>query len=199
MCRMFGLFGLNRRDKIIECVEYLKAGGPDEQNLRFLRNGFLGHTRLSINGIFNGSQPYSLDGRHCIFVGEIYNHKELSATYGITRFEGDSDGSVILPLFSRLGPTFVDKLEGMFSIAIVDTRLGDRLYVYTDCVAVKPVYYKQCSGCFSFASEIEALPDLEDSDRSVPASTFDRYGALRYRAVLRLRDRIVFRARTIRR
>lgn len=76
MCRMFGVIGRNPHQKIIECVDYLKAGGPDEQNIRFLRAGLLGHTRLSINGLLNGSQPYALDGVHCVFVGEIYNHRE---------------------------------------------------------------------------------------------------------------------------
>lgn len=179
MCRMFGLFGSNKRSNVIECIESLKAGGPDEQNVRFLRTGLLGHTRLSINGLFNGSQPYTLDGRHCIFVGEIYNHKELSATYGITRHPGDSDGCVILPLFERLGPRFVEQLEGMFAIAIVDTRQNDKLTLYTDSVAVKPIYYKHSAGCLSFASEIEALPDLEKADRSIQASSFDTYGAFR--------------------
>ncbi|RDU94959.1 asparagine synthase (glutamine-hydrolyzing) [Trinickia dinghuensis] len=179
MCRMFGLFGRNKRDKAIECIEYLKPGGPDEQNVRFLRSGLLGHTRLSINGPLNGSQPYALDGRHCIFVGEIYNHRALSATYGIRRYEGDSDGCVILPLFDRLGPRFVEQLDGMFAIAIVDTRQNDKLYLYTDSVAVKPVYYKHSTGSLSFASEIEALPDLDDSDRTVRASSFDTYGAFR--------------------
>jgi len=179
MCRMFGLFGSNKREKVIEIIEYLNAGGPDEQNLRFLRTGLLGHTRLSINGLLNGSQPYALDGRHCIFVGEIYNHKALSATYGIARDVGDSDGCVILPLFDRLGPRFIEKLDGMFAIAIVDTRQNDKLYLYTDSVAVKPVYYKHSTGGLSFASEIEALPDLAESDRAIHASSFDTYGTFR--------------------
>jgi asparagine synthase (glutamine-hydrolysing) len=179
MCRMFGLFGSNKREKVIEVIEYLNAGGPDEQNVRFLRTGLLGHTRLSINGLLNGSQPYTLDGRHCIFVGEIYNHRALSSTYGIARDIDDADGCVILPLFDRLGPRFVEKLEGMFAIAIVDTRQNDKLYLYTDSVAVKPVYYKHSTGGLSFASEIEALPDLAESDRTIHASSFDTYGAFR--------------------
>ena len=179
MCRMFGLFGRKRHERTIECIESLEAGGPDEQNLRFLRSGLLGHTRLAINGLFNGSQPYMLDGRHCVFVGEIYNHRELSETYGIARRNGDSDGCVILPLFDRLGPRFVEVLEGMFALAIVDTHAGDKLYLYTDSVAVKPLYYKHSSGCLSFSSKIEALPDLSAADRTVPAKSFDTYGAFR--------------------
>ncbi|NRO95295.1 hypothetical protein GWC77_05005 [Paraburkholderia sp. NMBU_R16] len=124
---MFGLFGSNKREKVIEIIEYLNAGGPDEQNVRFLRTGLLGHTRVPVNGLLNGSQPYTLDGRHCIFVGEIYNHRALSSTYGIARDVDDADGCVILPLFDRLGPRFVEKLEGMFAIAIVDTRQNDKL------------------------------------------------------------------------
>jgi len=176
---MFGMIGRNHYQKIIECVDYLKAGGPDEQSIRFLRSGLLGHTRLSINGLFNGSQPYALDGLHCIFVGEIYNHQALAHAYGITRRHGDADGCVILPLFNRLGPRFVEKLEGMFAIAIVDTRQNDKLYLYTDSVAIKPVYYKHSPGCLSFASEIEALPDMNEADRLLPASSFDTYGAFR--------------------
>jgi asparagine synthase (glutamine-hydrolysing) len=129
--------------------------------------------------LLNGSQPYALDGRHCAFVGEIYNYKELAARYGIDRRAGDSDGCIILPLFDRLGPRFVEKLEGMFAIVIVDAKQNDKIYIYTDNLAIKPVYYKHSVGCLSFASEIEALPDFDPSDRIVRASSFDIYGAFR--------------------
>ena len=36
MCRMFGSFGQFTNDKAIQSIEYLRAGGPDEQNIRFL-------------------------------------------------------------------------------------------------------------------------------------------------------------------
>ena len=115
MCRMFGIGGGGLNPNVLKCIEHLKSGGPDEQNIRFSNRWLLGHTRLSINGIRNGSQPYSLDGLQCVFVGQIYNHRELSRTYSIARRPGDADGAVILPLFERFGPGFVSKLEGMFS------------------------------------------------------------------------------------
>lgn len=183
MCRMFGEMGASGGEfSGISSIQRLLCGGPDEQTLRWGQDWVFGHTRLAINGLTHGSQPYTAPGLNCLFVGEIYNYQDLARQYGLKTTRQGSDGEVILPLFEKFGPAFVEKLEGMFSIAIVDTRQSKTLYLFTDSCAIKPVYYIKKSGVITFASEIEGLPNLDGEDRSVPAVSFDRYGA--YRAML---------------
>ncbi|MES0863360.1 asparagine synthase-related protein [Ruegeria sp. SCPT10] len=179
---MFGVLGAGNGCSPLSAMHRLVPGGPDEQNLRWGNGWVLGHTRLAINGVLNGSQPYTSPGLHGLFVGEIYNYKELASRFGISLSTSGTDGEVILPLFAKFGPDFVRHLEGMFSIAIMDVRDVTSLYLYTDSCAIKPVYYLPKHDTLGFASEIEGLPNFEDDDREIHANAFDRYGA--YRAML---------------
>lgn len=140
MCRMFGVMGESTDQGQLTAMQRLFKGGPDEQNLRWGNGWALGHTRLAINGLLNGSQPYTAPGLHALFVGEIYNFKSLAIEYNLPLFDDDADGSVILPLYERFGTEFVRFLEGMFSIAIIDVRDRPALHLFTDCCAIKPVY-----------------------------------------------------------
>jgi len=179
---MFGVLGATNGLSQLNAMQRLFSGGPDEQNLRWGKGWALGHTRLAINGVLHGSQPYTSPGVHGLFVGEIYNFKELAAEHRIQLTSSSTDGSVILPLYEKYGPNFVEHLEGMFSIAVMDVRDQPILHVFTDSCAIKPVYYLQKQGALGFASEIEGLPNLDDDDRVIRADAFDRYGA--YRAML---------------
>ena len=182
MCRMFGVLGTDDGYSPLSAMHRLVPGGPDEQNLRWGKGWVLGHTRLAINGVLNGSQPYTSPGVQGLFVGEIYNYRELASQFGNSLSSSGADGEIILPLFQKFGPDFVRHLEGMFSIAIMDVRESPALHLYTDSCAIKPVYYLQRKDTLGFASEIEGLPNFYDNDREIPANAFDRYGA--YRAIL---------------
>ena len=59
-------------------LDGLKNRGPDELKIVQSNNILVGFTRLSINDIDNGSQPFkSLCGKYLIvFNGEIVNYKE---------------------------------------------------------------------------------------------------------------------------
>ena len=62
-------------------LEGLKNRGPDELRMVESKNILVGFTRLSINDIENGSQPFkSLCGKYLIvFNGEIVNYKDLAS------------------------------------------------------------------------------------------------------------------------
>lgn len=91
---------------IYDPLEAIKHRGPDYQSIYFNEHVILGHARLSIIDINNGSQPIScyINNKKFIIVynGEVFNFKELQnelKSYGI-EFSTDSDTEVVLKWLS---------------------------------------------------------------------------------------------------
>ncbi|HAC15152.1 MAG TPA: asparagine synthetase B, partial [Bacteroidetes bacterium] len=162
MCRILGFWGSQNISVDIMHRAALKQmnGGPDEQSLK-MGNGFgLSNNRLAIQGVDGGAQPFTLHGLHAVYNGEIYNHIELKKmlrTHGYS-FHDTCDGSVILPLYELFGDSFVEYLDGMFAIALVDES-KKKLILVSDPSAVKSLYYYYSSSddMLYFASELDAL------------------------------------------
>jgi asparagine synthase (glutamine-hydrolysing) len=122
---------------------------------------WLGHTRLAIVDLSpTGNQPMSTeDGSLTLaFNGEIYNHRELRTELEGRgqRFRGTSDTEVVLRLFAEMGEKALDRLRGMFAIALWDARAKELLLV-RDPFGIKPLYYTDAPTRISFASEVRAL------------------------------------------
>ena len=121
----------------------------------------LGHRRLSIVDLSQaGHNPLpNEDGTVWItFNGEIYNHRALRAELegkGHT-YRSHTDTETILHLYEEEGPGCVERLHGMFAIAIWDSRRRE-LFLARDRLGVKPLYYTRPAGGFLFGSEIKAL------------------------------------------
>ena len=77
-----------------------------------------------------------------------------------------SPSLVALYLYQHLGESFVEKLNGSFTIAIWD-GIYDRLLLFTDRFGSRPVYFTRCSQKFFFASEIKCLLQDKEVSRSV--------------------------------
>jgi asparagine synthase (glutamine-hydrolysing) len=108
----------------------------------------------------NGHQPMlSRDGRFCLtFNGEIYNFRELRRELeqqGAT-FKSVSDTEVILEGWAFTGPAFLERLRGMFALAMWD-RDSDTGYLVRDTFGIKPLYVAERDGQVFFASEVRAL------------------------------------------
>lgn len=148
--------------------------GPDDAGFFYDKNSGIGlaHTRLSIQDLsLNGHQPmYSHDGLVVIvFNGEIYNFSSLRASLeksGFT-FRGESDTEVLLAMYLRDGSNMLSQLNGIFSFAVWDGRVGE-LLIARDALGVKPLYVVTDNVGFCFASELKALlylrPDLRALD-----------------------------------
>jgi asparagine synthase (glutamine-hydrolysing) len=127
------------------------------------RDAVLGHRRLSIIDLSDAaSQPMaSPDGRYVLtFNGEIYNHAELRrqlCALSVNDWRTDhSDTEVLLYAFRQWGPAALQRLRGMFALAIWDT-VERRLFLARDRAGIKPLYFSKRDSRFSFASEIKAL------------------------------------------
>src|SRR3954469_15482865 len=149
--------------------------GPDDAGSWTDERGrcALGHRRLSIVDLSpagHGPMPNE-DGTVWVsFNGEIYNHAALRPELEQRghRFASRTDTEVIVHLWEEEGIRCVERLDGMFSLAIFDGRTGE-LFLARDRLGKKPLYYAQPPGGFVFGSEIKALlehpaitPDLDE-------------------------------------
>ncbi|MBU3714217.1 MAG: asparagine synthase (glutamine-hydrolyzing) [Ferruginibacter sp.] len=133
--------------------------GPDEQNGFVDDNVDLYHLRLSILDISGGKQPMTLFERFAIiFNGEIYNHLELRERFSLM-CKTNSDTETILWLYQKLGPDFLQHVDGMFALAIYD-RTEKKLFIARDRAGKKPVYIYNDQNKIVFASELNVLRSL---------------------------------------
>jgi asparagine synthase (glutamine-hydrolysing) len=104
-------------------------------------------------------QPFlSTDGRYVmVFNGEIYNFRELREE--LTRFDPSyewrtqGDTEVLLKSYQHWGEDCLQKLNGMFALAIWDHEKKS-LFLARDRMGQKPLYYRWFSAdSVSFASE----------------------------------------------
>lgn len=135
----------------------------------------LGHVRLSIIDLETGAQPmHSDDGRYTIiYNGEIFNYIELRAELGDSQFRTNSDTEVVLRAFQRWGSDCVNKLRGMFAIAIWDS-FEKKLFLARDRFGIKPLYFANTKRGLYFASEMKALLLFLD-ERSVNSAALSDY------------------------
>ncbi|MER8225605.1 asparagine synthase (glutamine-hydrolyzing) [Streptomyces sp. NPDC094143] len=159
--------------------------GPDETGSFVTARAALAMCRLKVIGLHDGSQPvFSDDGSVvCVLNGEIYNHQELRAFLAARgrTVRGGSDAQVLPHLYQELGEDFVERLHGMFAVAVYDTR-RDRLVLATDRVGKKPLFYATpADGTVAFASELPALMLHPGIGRDVDPVAVDQY--LSYRVV----------------
>lgn len=167
MCGIWAVFGAVENDaaKYVKCLEALKARGPEGTRIHPIgSSGFMGFTRLAINGLNNGGmQPMVHNANVWMANGEIYNWKELAATYGLL-CESGSDCEVIGLLYDKLFSD-VDHVElgelfrlfdGVFACVLVDVARG-RIIVARDPYGVRPLYVGQTRDTIYFGSELKSL------------------------------------------
>ena len=163
MCGITGGIGPSAPNKqLLEAqLVALRHRGPDDTGT-YINNGIgLGMGRLAIVEIATGKQPASNAGEqiHMVFNGEIYNYRELRQELeksGI-HCRNSSESEVIINLYLKFGLDFIEKLNGMFAIAIHDDR-DNSLHLIRDRMGKKPLWISQLNdGTLFFASEIRAL------------------------------------------
>ncbi|RIA10261.1 asparagine synthase (glutamine-hydrolysing) [Flavobacteriaceae bacterium MAR_2010_72] len=135
---------LPSQDEFSTLLALSKHRGPDSTQIESGSQYRLGFNRLAILDLSaQGNQPkYSPSQRyHVVFNGEIYNYRELAQHYALTQLESHSDTEVLVHLLDVLGiePTF-KVLNGMFAIAVVDTKLNT-LHLARDFAGIKPLFY----------------------------------------------------------
>ncbi len=130
--------------------------GPDAQTSFTYKDLNLVHTRLSIQDISQGNQPFIIGDWVIIFNGEIYNHLILRNKLDDYVFKTQSDTETLLALYIKYGISALDMCDGMFAFAILDKNSG-YLFLGRDRSGKKPLYYYKKNKTFVFASELNAI------------------------------------------
>lgn len=165
MCGIIGIIRFDekpiKKDELQTMMQVIKHRGPDDEGIFVDGHVGLGHVRLSILDLSSaGKQPMTdPTGRYTIIQnGESYNYIELREelqAMGYT-FKTQTDTEVVLNGYIAWGEKVLDRLNGMFAMAIYDKE-KQTLFIARDRFGVKPLYYHVGDGQMVFASEIPAI------------------------------------------
>jgi len=156
----------------------LEHRGPDSRGLFLEGNVALGIQRLRVIDLVTGDQPVTNEDGSVVVVlnGEIYNFRELRADLVRDghRFATQGDTEVVAHLYEQLGTQCVQRLHGMFALAVWDKRRR-QLLLARDRVGKKPLFYCVRDDELSFASELRALIENPGVPRDLNPAALDCY------------------------
>lgn len=163
MCGIAGFYSIKdidfvSKEELQAMTDCIGHRGPDAQGHYYKDNVGLGHRRLSIIDLStDANQPMESHSMRyiCVFNGEIYNFLDIAAELNID-LKTNCDTEVVVEAFAEWGITFVNKLNGIFSICIYDKQ--ERImYLFRDRLGIKPLFYYWDGENFAFSSEIKSL------------------------------------------
>jgi len=187
MCGICGQYNFGdqspvRLDDIKRMTGSLVHRGPDDEGFFLAGPLGLGFRRLSIIDLGGGHQPMSdqQESVWVIFNGEIYNFKELRRELESSGhvFRTKSDTEVIVHGYKQWGDEVLNRLNGMFGLAIWDTRKR-RLLLARDPFGIKLVYYRIEGNRLYFGSEVRAVLQGTQERADVDPTSLNLF--LRYR------------------
>ncbi len=188
MCGIVGYAGRGGIDAAVldGMAAAMEHRGPDDAGAWRSADGRVAfaHRRLAIIDLSpGGHQPMTeATGQvHIAFNGEIYNYLDLReelAVDGFT-FRTQSDTEVILNAYRKWGERFVERLNGMFALALYDEVRGE-LFLARDRAGEKPLFVWRTPGRVVFASELKALFALVEFPRRLDPEALEHYFAYGY-------------------
>ncbi len=187
MCGICGVYHYRHGEPVDqalvhEMTEVITHRGPDDDGFHFDRNLGLGMRRLSIIDLAGGAQPIAGDsGARVVFNGEIYNFRELRSVLEAHGhyFRTHSDTEAIVRGFEQWGVSVLERLNGMFGIALWDE--GHRtLMLARDPYGIKPLYYRDDGDSLVFGSEIRSILCSPGVRREIDENALDTYLTFTY-------------------
>ncbi len=189
MCGICGLFAppsaaAPDRAAVDTMLDAIRHRGPDDGASTPLGRCVLGHRRLRVIDLETGEQPVTDESGEivAVFNGEIYNFQALREELAAKghQVSGTGDTPIIPHLYEEHGERFVERLHGMFALALWDGR-RQRLVLARDRVGKKPLLWTRLGdGTLAFASELKALMKLPGVPRELDLAALDAYLALQY-------------------
>lgn len=159
--------------------------GPDDEGMFISGPLGLGFRRLAILDLSPaGHQPMSDPDQSIwvVFNGEIYNFHEIRRELETKghQFRSQCDTEVIVLGYKEWGERILDRLNGMFGLAIWDVKAA-KLLLARDPMGIKPLYFSLRNGTLLFGSEIRAIHAATAQSPTVEVEAIALF--LRYRYV----------------
>src|SRR5216684_2730635 len=151
--------------------------GPDEGSTDTYEHCVLGHQRLRVIDLETGFQPVTNESGDivAVFNGEAYNFAALRRELRGHEVRGRGDTPVLPHLYEESGPHFVERLQGMFAVALWDAG-HERLVLARDRLGKKPLLWTRLpDGTLAFASELKALLRVPQVSREIDLDAVDAY------------------------
>src|SRR5215468_4529642 len=187
MCGICGQYNFRnlapvRAQDIETMTRSLRHRGPDDEGYYLAGPLGFGFRRLSIIDLAGGHQPMS-DREQLIWVvfnGEIYNFRDLRRELEECGhiFRTRSDTEVIIHGYKQWEDEVLNRLNGMFSLALWDARRR-RLLLARDPFGIKLLYYRIDRGYLYFGSEIRSIRAAMADDPTLDPASLNLF--LRYR------------------
>ncbi len=153
---------ITEKDTILAMKESIIQRGNSDNNIYINNNVALGHVRLSIIDIKNGTQPMKKtinnNSYTIVYNGELYN-TNLLRNILITRgydFTTECDTEVLLLLYVEFKEKMLRFINGIFAFAIYDEN-ENSIFVAKDRLGIKPLFYTVSNDKFIFSSEIKGI------------------------------------------
>lgn len=186
MCGIYGMVSfrgkLRSPDRLETMGQVLRHRGPDDRLLVVETQAAMGAERLRITDIRpEGAQPFT-DPSSRVWLscnGAVYNATELRARYSTYPFRSHSDTEPLLPLYLDRGAEGFSDIDGMFAVAVWDGRQR-QLVLARDRAGEKPLFFAQIDGEVWFASEVQALLQSSELDRTLDTRALNDFLQLGY-------------------
>ena len=188
MCGIVGIVSLEdgkppTRRQLEAMCDTIVHRGPDDSGIELRGNVGIGARRLSIIDLSGGHQPVANEDGSILAVsnGEIYNFRELRRDLEARghRFRTQCDTEVLVHAYEEYGARCPEYLNGMFAIAIFDTRRR-KLLLARDHAGIKPLYYAFKPPYFVWGSEIKVLLASGQIPRELDVDALAQFMAWEY-------------------
>ena len=183
MCGISGF--ISKRNINKDTLQYMNDTmvhrGPDDSGVELYEAGEytvgFAQRRLSILDLSAmGHQPmHAGNGRlSIVYNGEIYNFLELKEELKDYPFVSTCDTEVILAAYLKWGMNFINRIKGMFAIALYD-RESQTVMLFRDRIGKKPLYYWVDGENLVFASELKPIMACPGFEKKIRQDILPRY------------------------
>ena len=192
MCGFIGKISFNQIDhkSVKNNNEILECRGPDEKvflNGKFnnffknedVLNFSFAFNRLSIIDLGkNTSQPMFNQHKNTVlmFNGEVFNHQSLREDMekdGIKFLSDHSDSEVVLNGLTYYGKSFIEKMNGQFSIMFYKSD-ENKLLLIRDRLGQKPLFFATNNSCITFGSNLISVAN-EYGDKAINKNSYEDF------------------------
>ena len=173
---MGAIYGIKYFDRHEDQGEFLlkKMGmalqhrGACSKNVNINSNCLLGVRAENDLCVQKKSASDNVTNVHVVMDGDIYKCESRDPVHS------QSDAQLVLKLYNQHGLKFVEIIDGNYAICIYEGH-RDRLVLVRERVGVKPLYFLKLDHCIVFASEIKAILECREYNRSIDLQCLDRF------------------------